>query len=188
MNMKYVINFDSSNVMELGGGNHPLFHPNLDITQSPTVDIQTNLEELGRWRKVAHVSGKYDGIYGSYVIEHISWRNIREFIEAVFYLLKDNGKAVFLTANLLKQCELLISEGVNEKTNEMIFGSQEFPHHAGCHKTGFSPEYAKQLFGEAGFGYVAIHAPMPDVYVFKQSIIHPVYPGSETDMIIEAVK
>ncbi|GAI02628.1 unnamed protein product [marine sediment metagenome] len=53
-----------------------------------------------------------------------------------------------------------------------MFGSQEFPDHAGCHKTGFSPEHAKKLFERAGFNVV-------------KTFPHPV---SDTDLIIEVYK
>jgi len=117
-------------------------------------------------------SNFYDGIFSRYALEHISWRNIEQFIAEIYRITKDNGKAVVITSNLFEQCKSVIEEGVNKDTVERIFGSQEFPDHAGAHKMGFSPEYATELFKKAGFNYVKLYS-------------HPV---SKTDMILEAYK
>jgi len=170
----------SGNVLEIGGGERPLFHPNMDIRKVDNVDIVHDLEKF----PYPFSDESFDGILGMYIIEHISWRKVKDFIKELYRLLKPGGKAVLLTANLLEQCKRVVEAGVNEKTVEMIFGSQEFePNYLGCHKCGFSPSYAEKLFGDMGFD-VKIIAPMPNVY-FRG---YPVYPSSVTDMIIEAIK
>jgi len=178
---EYIISFPSNaKILEIGGGSRPLFHPNIDIQNLPTVDIVHNLEEF----PYPFEDEEFDGILGMYIIEHISWRKVKQFIKELYRLLKPGGKVILLTANLLEQCRKIMHYGVNESTVEMLFGSQEFePSHLGCHKCGFSPSYAEDLFKEAGFE-VKIIAPMPTVY-YKNM---PIYPECKTDMIIEATK
>lgn len=167
-------------VLEIGGGSRPLFHPNIDMQKLPTVDIVHNLEEFPYPFK----DDEFDGILGMYIIEHISWRKVKQFIRELYRILKYGGKIILLTSNLLEQCKKITTYGVNETTVEMIFGSQEFePNYLGAHKCGFSPAYAEQLFKDAGFK-VKIIAPMPDVCYMN----YVIYPSSQTDMLIEAEK
>jgi len=167
-------------VLEIGGGQRPLFHPNIDAQNLPAVDVVHDLEKF----PYPFSDEEFDGILGMYIIEHISWRKVKQFIRELYRLLKPGGKVILLTANLLEQCRRIMHYGVNESTVEMLFGSQEFePSHLGCHKCGFSPAYAEDLFKEAGFK-VRIIAPMPTVY-YKGI---PLYPACKTDMIIEGMK
>jgi predicted SAM-dependent methyltransferase len=161
------INPKAKNI-EIGGGKNPLLRPNVDIIPGPTVDVVHDLSTFP-WPLE---TGAYDGVISLYAIEHIEWRKTLDFINELYRILKPDGRAVVITANLLEQCKSLVAEGVNEKTVERIFGSQEFPNYGGCHKTGFSPDYAVELFTKAGFEYVKIYP-------------HPI---STTDMIIEAFK
>lgn len=174
-----IYNIVMGKTLEIGGGNNPVFHPNMDIQNLPTVDIVHNLEQF----PYPVESNSFDNIYSAYLIEHITWRNVKRFISELYRILKPNGKVVLLTANLLEQCRKTVEEGVNEKTVEMIFGSQEFPLHAGCHKNGFSPEYAEKLFTQTGFN-VKVTTPMPSIFYRNQIL----YPSSKTDMLIEATK
>lgn len=155
------------NAIELGGGNRPIVRPNLDIQACPTVDIVADFH-----KPLPLESEKYDLVYSSYAIEHISWRNIKQFIGELYRITAKNGIVIVVTANLLEQCKTVAEKGVDGGSVELIFGSQEFEAHGGVHKAGFSPEYATKLFKEAGFKLVKVHA-------------HNV---SKTDMVIEAHK
>ncbi|MGQ9780629.1 MAG: hypothetical protein ACUVQ8_00015 [Nitrososphaeria archaeon] len=83
--MAYMLPFKPGmKVIEVGGGDNPLFRPNMYIRQLPTVDVVANLE--GRW---PIPDESYDGVFGKYVIEHIGWRNVIEcyLLEVLPYLL-----------------------------------------------------------------------------------------------------
>jgi len=165
---EYQINFKyGGKVIELGGGANPQIRPNVDSIAGPTVDLVADFN-----KPLPLESDFYDGIFSQYAIEHISWRNVEQFIADLYRITKENGKVVIITSNLLEQCKSVVEEGVNKGTVERVFGSQEFPDHAGAHKMGFSPEYATELFKKAGFNYVKIYP-------------HPI---SKTDMILEAYK
>lgn len=160
-------------ICEFGGNNNPLRSPdgqrvtyNVDINAGPNVDLVADFN-----KPLPLPSEEFDGVYSSYAIEHISFHNVEQFIKEIYRILKPSGKAIIITANLLKQAEKIVEQGVNKGTVELIFGSQEFPDHGGVHKTGFSPEYAKELFEKVGFKV--------------KTYSHPV---SNTDLIIEAYK
>jgi len=165
---QYMLRFkEGGKVIEFGGGKYPILHPNVDIMEDPNVDI------IADFNKPLPFSDKaYDGIFCRYAIEHLEWRNVEGFIKELYRILKPGGKAIVITANTLEQCKRIVNEGINKDTVELIFGSQEFPDFGGAHKSGYSPNYAKKLFQDAGFRFI-------------KTVPHP---SSVTDMIIEAHK
>lgn len=165
----YVLNLTpGGNAIELGGGDHPLIRPNVDILPGPTVDIVHDLSVFP-WPLQ---SDSFDDVISLYTIEHVEWKKTLEFIRELYRILKPGGKAVIITANTYEQCRYVLERKVDESTSEVLFGSQEFPAHGGVHKAAFSPRFAEKLFRKAGFGKVNI-------------VPHPKNP---LDMIIEARK
>ena len=176
--MSYQLPFKPTDrCVELGGGSKPVLRPNLDMRQcydsngNSTVDIIADLNE-----PLPLKDNEWDGVFCSYMLEHISWRKIRKFISDVFRVLKHEGTAVFITANLLEQARYIASQPYWEDENVcMIFGDQNYEGEnwrANAHYTGFSPEFAGRLFKEAGF----------------DSVIMIPWGALGTDMIIEAKK
>lgn len=153
-------------VLEIGGGEHPMFRPNLDIRQLPTVDIVCDLHS-----KFPIEDHSFDGVYCSYLLEHISWRKVKEFIKEVKRILKPGGKVFFMTANLLEQCKKFIESQTDDEVCA-IFGGQDFGEEwrANAHYCGFSPQSVKKMFLECGFDGVEIQE----------------HPNCKTDMIIVA--
>ena len=167
--MSYLLPFKPGDkVLEVGGGDRPQFHPNLDIREGLGVDIVCDLNEP------LPIEGEiYDGIFGMYIIEHISWRRVRHFISETHRVLRPGGIVVMITANLLEQCKLAIQwfeQGKEKEVSQMLFGDQGYPENT--HRNGFSPNYAIKLFRDAGFH---------EVTLFE-------HPNCKTDMIIEARK
>jgi predicted SAM-dependent methyltransferase len=170
--MNYNLPFRATDkVIELGGGDRPAFRPNVDMRPGPFTDIVADLNE-----PLPIKNDEWDGLFCSYMIEHISWRKIRDFIAECFRILRPGGTAVFVTANLLEQARHLINQVEWEDTHVcMIFGDQNYEGEAwraNAHYTGFSPEFASRLLQKAGFDKIMI------------------LPWGElrTDMIIEATK
>ena len=168
---KYQLPFTSRNVVELGGDLvKPNFRPNLNMMPGPAVDTIADFND-----PLPLESGRYDGIFSMYVIEHVKHRKLRHFIAECHRILRPGGYAVFFTANLLAQCERVVrraAEGTfNDEDVHMIFAGD--PDWVGnYHVTGFTPDWAVKLFQEAGFSEVNI-------------VEHP---QTVTDMIIEAKK
>jgi predicted SAM-dependent methyltransferase len=160
-----------SKVLELGGGDNPRFSKrigngiNVDVRASPQVDLLADFN-----KPLPFPSEEFDLVYSQFVIEHISWRNVQQFINELYRVLKADGKAVIITANLYEQCKKAISEEWTQNTSCMIFGDLDYPENS--HKCGFSPSYVEKLFKNAGFKSVAV-----------QSLY-----SCATDMEIEATK
>lgn len=153
-------------VLEVGGGERPFFRPNMDCREIPMVDIVADLNKA--WPVETEA---YEGVFGMYIIEHISWRNVRLFIAEIFRVLQPAGTAVMVTADLLAQAKKLAETAEwNDDLVCMIFGDNDYPENT--HRCGFSPTYAVKLFREAGFREVTIFA----------------HPACQTDMIIQAKK
>jgi glycosyltransferase involved in cell wall biosynthesis/predicted SAM-dependent methyltransferase len=158
---------DGSVVLEIGGGDNPLFRPNFDMRKLPTVDIVGNLES--DW---PIENEKYDGVFGKFVIEHISWRYLPHFISECYRVLKVGGSVMMVGPNTLEQCkEITKRNKIDIDESSMIFGGQEEPGW-NEHKAAFSPEYAIELFKGAGFDRIEVKP----------------WPMAITDMIIYAWK
>ena len=155
-------------VLELGGGDNPVFPENVDMRPGPKVTLVADLNQ-----PLPIESEIYDGVFGMYIVEHLSWRKVRQFISETHRVLKPSGIGVMITANLLEQCKLAIQwfeQGKEKEVSQMLFGDQGYPENT--HRNGFSPNYAIKLFRDAGFH---------EVTLFE-------HPNCKTDMIIEARK
>ncbi|KKN87060.1 hypothetical protein LCGC14_0263300 [marine sediment metagenome] len=163
----------TDNVIELGGGDNPVFLMNVDMRPGPKVALVADFNE-----SLPIESESYDGVFSVYVIEHLSWRKVRDFIYESHRILRPSGIAVFVTANLLEQCKLAIQwfeQGKGLEVSQMLFGDQNYEGGDwifNAHHCGFSPAYAIKLFREAGFH---------EVTVFE-------HPNCKTDMIIQSKK
>jgi ubiquinone/menaquinone biosynthesis C-methylase UbiE len=155
-------------IVELGGApENPMFHPNVNVMAGSGVDIVADLNEIFPMK-----DAEYDGIFGSYILEHIRWCKMRQFLTECLRILKPGGYAFLVTANLLEQARRLVEKPVWEDEDiYMVFAGT--PDYAGnYHHSGFSPESAVRIFEECGFR---------DVIVFE-------HPNCKTDMIVQAMK
>ena len=160
-------------LIELGGGDKPLLKSvgavNLDARQLPTVDIVADFN-----KSLPIGAAEYDGAFGHYLLEHISWRQVRPFVQEVHRILKPRGIAVFFTANTEAQMRVALELPQDghwiEKVSQMIMGDQDYPENS--HKVVFGPKTLVDLFLWAGFSRV-------DVYEHDQTV---------TDCIVEAAK
>lgn len=132
-------------IVELGGGDNPIYHPNVDIRSCEQVDIVSDFDN-----PLPLPSGEFDGVFCRYAIEHISWRSISTFISEIGRILKVGGHAIVITANLKEQARVIANREVWEGDYEsrLIFGNQDFNDNS--HKCGMSPELASRLFNSAG--------------------------------------
>jgi len=158
-------------VLEIGGGNNPKYCGkfgngiNLDVRPLPTVDVVHDVN-----KPLPFDNNKFDYVYSSYLLEHLSWRKVKQFIKEIYRILRPEGRAEIITANTYEQCKKIVEEGWNDNSSCMLFGDQNYEFNV--HKCGFSPEYAIKLFKEAGFDKVDVSP----------------HPECETDMIITVYK
>ena len=162
-------------LIELGGGNQPILHPNLDVRLGPNVAIVADFN-----RPLPIPSNSYDGLLCKFVIEHLSWKKVRQFIHETHRILTPGGIGFFITANLLEQARKLVEAPEwNDDLICMLFGGQNIESDdwyrtwmPEAHHCGFSPKYAETLFKAAGYYEVKVY-PLP---------------GCDTDMVILAKK
>jgi len=143
-------------VCELGGGEKPQFSRklgngiNVDVRPGENVDVVANFEE-----PLPLPSDEFDMIVSAFALEHISWRKVSQFISEMYRILKMQGRAIIVTANLLEQARLLVNKfewDLNDLC--MVFGDLDYPENS--HKSSMSPELAVRLFTDAGFSTVSI--------------------------------
>lgn len=168
--MSYALPFQQGQkIIELGGGDAPVFRPNVDARFGAQTDFTADFA-----KPLPITSDEWDGIFSRFAIEHISWRDVRGFISEMHRILKPGGVAVVIAPNLLEQARMFVKVAdagdLEDRWVTMIFGDLDYPENG--HKCGFSPEFACRLFREAGF---------------KSVIVVP-FGELKTDMIIEARK
>lgn len=146
----------NSRIIELGGGDKPLKLDgltvvNVDVRQVPGVDIVANLEE-----DFSDI-GVFDGLFSQYLIEHIGWRKINQFLLSCFKVLKPDSYAVFVMPDTEEQMKLVLSKPEWDlSVSQMIFGDQNYGDNA--HKVAFSKTLIAKLLKDAGFDSVEIKA------------------------------
>ena len=167
----------NSKIIELGGGANPLVRPNVDVRMcydqagNPTVDFTADFDDI-----LPIQSNEWDAVFSRFVLEHLSWRKVRQFLSEVFRILKPGGKAVLVTANTEAQIRWIEKQDFKSFGEEfdrfscILFGDNDYPENT--HRNYLSPEIVFVLLQDAGF-YSIVTRPYGDV---------------QTDMIIEAVK
>lgn len=136
--------------VELGGGTTPSFRPNVDCRALPNVDIVADFE-----KPLPLQSEEYNFVYSAFAIEHISWRRVPQFVSEIYRILKPQGRAIIITADLRAQCQYILKKPVwTFAEMETIFGSQDYGENA--HKSSMSQELALKVFRDAGFKSVNV--------------------------------
>lgn len=173
-------------LIELGGGANPVLNPRCrggqdvcvdiraatDATGQPTVDFTCDLNEV-----LPIQSDEFDGVFSQYVLEHLSWRNVRQFISEMHRISKPGARCVCITANTEAQVEYIKThqEGWDGKDafdsfSCVLFGDLDYTENA--HKNYLSPSIVGKLFMDAGYTNVIVSA----------------YGAANTDMMVQAMK
>ena len=153
-------------VIELGGGDRPMFRPNVDVRWGPATDFTADFEA-----PLPIASDEWDGVFSHFALEHLSWRKVGGFIRELWRILKPSGSAVIVTANAEAQMRwALARDDWDERVSQCLGGDQDYSDNV--HKVFLNPSYAARLFREAGF---------------RRVLVLP-YGELQTDMLIEALK
>jgi len=149
---------DGDTIIELGGGDKPTLKGllglkiiNVDIRQLPGVDIVRNLEE-----DFSDI-GMFDGVFASYLLEHISWRKVAHFLEQCYKILKPNSYALFVVPDTYAQMQKILEkppEKINLDDSSFLFGGQEFSDNT--HKWLISRPLLHSMLTHTGFSEVEI--------------------------------
>lgn len=165
-------------VLELGGGANPLIRPNVDCRYctdangNQTVDFTADFNE-----PLPITSDEWDAVFSRFVVEHLSYRKVPQFLSEVFRIIKPGGKVVIVTANTPAQIEWIMNhpegwDGRNffDSASCKLFGDQDYPENS--HKNFMSFDIIRDLFTKAGF---------VDIQTTP-------YGERDTDMVVQAVK
>ena len=170
--MSYSIPFKRGDrIVELGGGSNPLRLAdldifNVDVRQLPEVDAVRDLES-----DFTDI-GQFDGLYACYLLEHISWRKIEQFLSNCYKVIKDGGLALFIVPNTLEQFrKVSAKQRLELSDSQFIFGDQDYPDNT--HKVALGKTLITELLKNAGFDEV-------------RRTDHP--DPNARDMIVEAYK
>lgn len=145
---------DGARVLELGGGanRHPRSTVNVDVRHVQGVDftVDFNKEE---WPEIGN--DEFDVVYACFVLEHISWRQVPNFLRQTYRVTKPGGKALFVIPNTEAQMRYILSKPeFDGDEGSMIFGTLDYPENS--HRAAFSPRSVTKLFTQAGFTNITI--------------------------------
>jgi ubiquinone/menaquinone biosynthesis C-methylase UbiE len=157
-------------ILEVGGGEYPLFRPNMDIRPGTNVDIVCDLEK--DW---PIDNNSYDGILAKFVIEHLPRNKTKHFLDECYRIVKP-GRAVFIVSpNTLEQCQQIVKYGmIGENESCMLFGGQDYVNNE--HKAAFSKASLDRQLRESGFGDITIEdwpAAITDMYAIAYKVNVP---------------
>jgi SAM-dependent methyltransferase len=164
-------------VLELGCGENPIRHDELwhtmDSRKLPTVDIVWDVNN----QPFPIESESYDGVYASFIMEHIRLTKVRGFIAEVHRILKPLGTAVIITSNLYEQAKVVIEKEekgeVNDDIIHMVFGGKP-DYEENYHHSSLTPNFAVRLLKETGFH---------EATIYEHPVAKQIW-GKSTDMIV----
>jgi SAM-dependent methyltransferase len=145
--------------LELGGGanKHPLSDVNADLRKVDGVDFACDFNQL----PLPIQSNEWDGVIAVYVFEHLSWRQLPDFLKEVYRILKGGGRLYLTLPNTEMQLRWVLThpEGWDnrnlfESASSILFGDQNY--NGNFHSCYWSPQVAIALLREAGFTDIAV--------------------------------
>ena len=102
-------------VIELGGGENPLYRPNLDITLFKAVDIVCDLT-----KGIPLPDSSVGKIYSQDFLEHLSFRDCLHLLGECNRILRKGGEIEFITPDIEKT--LFTHSSFNEHVHHMVVG------------------------------------------------------------------
>lgn len=105
-------------VIELGGGFSPVFHPNLDIAKVVgKVDIISDVRI-----DLPFIDGCCNHVYSAHLIEHFFYREGEAFLKKIWCILKSGGKAEIICPDLEELVEQYKREGLTDRVGGAFCG------------------------------------------------------------------
>lgn len=178
-------------LLELGGGEAPMVHPEVLGGRDVNVDIRTC--HLPDGRQCTDISfnfddgvlpldsGDFDGVISKWAVEHISWRKVPSLLKECNRVTKGGGYLTLVLPNTEAQLKWVMKKGWKkrppregmtdfEEASCVLFGDQNYT--ANSHASYFSPELITDLLVNAGY----------------EGVIVTPFGETLTDMIVEAKK
>ena len=144
---------------------------NLDIRPLPNVDFVVDLEEA----KLPFPDNFFATIYAIDVIEHITYRRVRQLIKELYRVLGKGGRLVVRTPDTELIAKYVLDRrfpGVHgdlfETMSWYIYGEQDYPENT--HKSAFTKETLKQLLEDAGFVIINMYNETRHPNIYAEAI------------------
>lgn len=173
-------------ILELGGGSHPQVHPACLGGRDCNVDVRMCQNDRGQQTTdfscdfnapLPIQDNEWDAVFSHFVLEHVSWRKVLQFISEMLRVCKPGGKVVCVTADTEAQVEWLKKnpngwDGKDffESASCILYGDQDYPENS--HRCYFTKTLIVELFSKAGW----------------QNVTVTPYGARDTDMVIQATK
>jgi predicted SAM-dependent methyltransferase len=144
---------------------------NLDVRQLPNVDFVVDLEKSN----LPFPDNFFATIYAIDVIEHITYRKVKQLIKELYRVLNKGGRLVVRTPDTELIAKYVLDRrfpGVHgdlfETMSWYIYGEQDYPENT--HKSAFTKETLKQLLEGAGFVVVTMYNETGHPNIFAEAI------------------
>jgi predicted SAM-dependent methyltransferase len=144
---------------------------NLDVRQLPNVDFVVDLEKA----ELPFPDNFFATIYAIDVIEHITYRKVKQLIKELHRVLDKGGRLVVRSPDMELIARYVLDRrfpGVHgdlfETMSWYIYGEQDYPENV--HKSAFTKETLKQLLEGAGFVVVTMHNETGHPNIYAEAI------------------
>jgi predicted SAM-dependent methyltransferase len=144
---------------------------NLDVRQLPNVDFIVDLEKSD----LPFPDNFFATIYAIDVIEHITYRKVKQLIKELYRVLNKGGRLVVRTPDTELIAKYVLDRrfpGVHgdlfETMSWYIYGEQDYPENT--HKSAFAKETLKQLLEGAGFIVVSMYNETGHPNIYAEAI------------------
>jgi len=131
-------------VLEVGGGENPRYHPNLDIRDLPQVDIVADIRD-----GIPFCDGVLDLIYCNHLIEHLNFNEAERFIDECHRVLAKKGRLIVGFPDIKEIADYINYRPINLHSIDMIYGAQDYE--TNLHKSGFNTESLRSMVEKKGF-------------------------------------
>lgn len=125
---------------------------NIDIRKLPNVDLVLDIEH----NKLPYTDESVEEILAKDIIEHFSFRNIRNVLKEWYRVLKKGGILIIQTPDFERIADKFFKGEINGwyELSYWLFGAQD--HQENTHKAIFTKSELKKLLEEIGFEVVEI--------------------------------
>jgi len=144
---------------------------NLDIRPLPNVDFVVDLERA----ELPFPDNFFATIYAIDVIEHITYRRVKQLIKELYRVLGKGGRLVVRTPDMELIARYVLDRrfpGVHgdlfETMSWCIYVEQDYPENT--HKSAFTKETLKQLLEGAGFAIITMYNETGHPNIFAEAI------------------
>ena len=123
-------------IIELGGGSSPVYHPNFDIIKASGVDYVCDVA-----KGILIPDDSVDLIYSRDFIEHITFLDFLSLLRECRRVLRCKGQIEFVTADVYKA--ITTHSEFNLHVSNVLIGNWETPEMR--HKMWYTPELVRYI-------------------------------------------